>query len=43
MCETFKWEDSTFAKLIPSNTNFRKFAKDIWDKNPEEEPWYGIE
>ena len=43
MCETYKWEDTTYAKLIPSNTNFRKFATEIWNKKLDEEPWYGIE
>ena len=43
MCETFNWEDGTFTKLVPSNTNFRHFATKIWNKCLEEEPWYGIE
>lgn len=43
MCETFMWEDTTYQKLVPSNTNFRHFATQIWDANTDEEPWYGIE
>ena len=31
MCETFSWKDSTFKELIPANTNFRHFAKMIWN------------
>mmetsp|Transcript_15660 Transcript_15660/g.21225 ORF Transcript_15660/g.21225 Transcript_15660/m.21225 type:complete len:125 (-) Transcript_15660:875-1249(-) len=27
MCETWKWEDNTYQKQIPANTNFRHFAK----------------
>jgi glutamine synthetase len=43
LCETFMWEDTTYAKQIPSNTNFRHFAVPIWDAKLEEEPMYGIE
>ena len=27
LCETFMWEDTTYSKLIPTNSNFRHFAK----------------
>ena len=27
LCETYKWADSKFTKLMPTNTNFRYFAK----------------
>ena len=27
LCETYKWADSKYTKLMPSNTNFRFFAK----------------
>ena len=43
MCESWAWEDKTFKKLVPANTNFRHFAKQIFDKCADEEPWYGIE
>lgn len=43
LTETFSWEDTTYKKLVPSNSNFRHFAKGIWDKNAAEKPWYGIE
>ena len=43
MCETFKWEDQTCQRLVPANTNFRHFAKKIFDKASEEKPWFGIE
>ena len=43
MTETFAWEDTTYQKLVPSYSNFRHHAKKIWDSNPDEKPWYGIE
>lgn len=43
MCETYVWEDTTYKKLVPANTNFRAYATKIWDACPEEVPWYGIE
>jgi glutamine synthetase len=45
MCETWIWEDKTFSKLIPANTNFRHFANKIWEhpKVAGEKTWYGIE
>ena len=43
MCETWKWEDTTYQKKIPANTNFRHHAKSIFDAALNEEPWYGIE
>ena len=30
MCHTFRWEDGTCQKLIPSNTNFRYFADKVF-------------
>ncbi len=45
MCETFNWTDNTCVTLTPANTNFRHFAKKIWE-NPAvqaEKTWYGIE
>ena len=45
MCETWCWEDKTFKKLVPTNTNFRHYATKVWD-DPEvskEETWYGVE
>ena len=33
MCETYTWEDTTYKKLVPANTNFRAFAKEIFDAN----------
>jgi len=43
LCETFAWEDTTYKTLVPANSNFRNFAKKIFDFCPEELPWYGIE
>jgi glutamine synthetase len=37
------WKDNTFQELIPNNTNFRAFAKPIFDQGAAEEAWYGIE
>jgi len=31
MTETYVWADDSFSKLIPANTNFRHFAKKIFD------------
>lgn len=43
MTESFMWEDKTYQKLIPANSNFRHFAEQIFDALPDEEPWFGIE
>lgn len=43
LAEGFVWEDGKFEKLIPNNTNFRHYAKQIWDAVEHEETWYGIE
>jgi len=43
LTENFMWEDGTFKNLIPANTNFRFFAKQIFDAGKDEESWYGIE
>lgn len=43
LCETWVWEDTTYKNLVPSNTNFRYFANQIWAENLDELPWYGIE
>ena len=43
LCETYIWSDTTYANLVPANTNFRHFAKKIFDANKEEVPWFGIE
>lgn len=42
LCEAFRLDKETDS-LVPANTNFRHFAKQIFDKAPETEPWYGIE
>lgn len=32
LCETFLWEEgSNFTKLVPTNTNFRNFARPIFE------------
>lgn len=43
LCETYIWSDTTYTSLVPTNTNFRHFAKKIFDANKYEEPWFGIE
>lgn len=43
LTETFTWEDNTYQKLVPANTNFRAFCTPIFDALKEEEPWFGIE
>jgi glutamine synthetase len=43
LCETFIWADEQFKELKPANTNFRNYAKRIYDVSINEEPWFGIE
>ena len=43
LCDTYVWADDALTKLKPANTNFRIFAKEIFDAAAHEEPWYGIE
>jgi len=43
LTETFVWADDKFTHLKPSNTNFRHFAKPIFDAGLHEKPWFGIE
>ena len=43
LTETYQWGDDSFSVLKPANTNFRHFAKPIFDAGMHEEPWFGIE
>jgi hypothetical protein len=45
MCECKNWKDNTCQVLVPANTNFRHFAKQIWENEAvkAEKTWYGIE
>ena len=43
LTETYQWADETFTVLKPANTNFRHFAKKIFEAGSYEEPWFGIE
>lgn len=45
VCEGWCWEDTTYKKLVPANTNFRHYANKIWDSEEvaAEKTWYGIE
>ena len=31
LTETFNWKDAKFEELIPTNTNFRHFANQIFE------------
>lgn len=43
LCEAWIWADKTFTAMIPANTNFRHFAKTIFEAVAHEKPWFGIE
>lgn len=43
LCDTYSWEDTTYQKLVPGNTNFRKHALEIFEAGSAEKSWYGIE
>ena len=33
MCETWNWKNNRCEELVPANTNFRHYAKKIWDNS----------
>jgi hypothetical protein len=37
------WADDNFTSLKPANTNFRHYAKKVFEAGDYEEPWFGIE
>jgi len=43
MCDTYIWSDDTYTKLVPTNSNFRHYAKEIFDEVKDQETWWGIE
>jgi len=43
LCESYIWKDGRYEELAPANTNFRHFAKPIFDAAIDEKPWFGIE
>lgn len=43
LCECYCWEDTTYKKLIPTQTNFRATSEPIFKATENEQPWYGIE
>jgi glutamine synthetase len=45
LCDTYVWADENFNELVPCNTNFRHFAKKIFEAPQvvEQETWFGIE
>jgi len=43
LCETFVWTDKDFTDLKPANTNFRHFAKEVFEQCKDQHPWCGLE
>ena len=43
MCEAWVWADNQFTTRKPANTNFRHYAKTIFDAIKDQKPWFGIE
>lgn len=43
LCESYIWADDEFKSLKPANTNFRHYAKKIFEAAEHEESWFGIE
>lgn len=43
LTECFVWEDTTYTKLVPANSNFRHYSTQIFAERKDEAPWYGIE
>lgn len=43
LCETFVWGDFEYKTLKPANTNFRHWAKKVFEAGDHEEPQFGIE
>jgi len=43
LCESHVWADKEFKELVPANTNFRHYAKKIFEAAEHAEPWFGIE
>ena len=43
LCESFIWADKEFKELKPANTNFRHYAKKIFDEAKTDQVWFGIE
>ena len=43
LTEAFMWEDTTYTKLRPANTNTRALVKPIFDAAEKEKSWWGIE
>jgi len=43
LTEAFIWEDTTYQKLIPANTNTRAYVKPIFEAASNEKSWWGIE
>jgi len=31
LVDTYRWEDESFTRLAPTNSNFRKYAENIFD------------
>lgn len=43
LTEAFVWADDNFKDLKPANTNFRHYAKKIFEAGAHAQPWFGIE
>ena len=43
LCDSYVWADKEFKELKPANTNFRYFAKRIFDAGLSEQVWFGLE
>jgi glutamine synthetase len=43
LCETYAWEDTSYTKLVPANSNFRVYSEVIFEAAKHEKPWFGIE
>ena len=43
MCDAYVWADDNLTELQPANTNFRHYAKEIFEAVKDEKCWYGIE
>jgi len=43
MCDTYVKGDDQFKTIVPSKTNFRYFAKKIFEQCKDEKPWFGLE
>lgn len=43
LCESFRWADRTYTKLVPCGSNMRHYAQKIFEVVKKEKAWFGIE